>query len=321
MYTRSPEIAAIVARWNEAIRTKDVESIANMLSASDQLRYVGTAEGEFWGGALLRRGIGDHFREVPEFHYRDGRIEAFEHGQIGWALWTGYIYFPGTDVLSDYRISFVLGLEHGLWKIVQMHISNPTPNFEKLGIEHEALDALMAAAEQGTLGLGKEGMATIMFTDVVDSSALADLIGDRLWLARIDGHLAEVTKIVEDAGGTLVKSLGDGTMSTFTSTRAALTAATRIQAAAQADDREPQLLLRVGLHTGEVIENRGDFFGTVVNKAARINAVAGPGEIRLSDATRLMLARAEGFDFDDPTDVELKGLEGLHRLYRLQVTA
>lgn len=317
MISRSPELVAIVNRWNEAIRLKDTVSIENMLSASQHLRYVGTAEGEFWGGDLLRKGIGDHFREVPEFHYRDATVEAFECGQLGWALWTGNIHFPNTDVLSDYRISFVLALENGLWKIIQIHISNPVPNFEKLGIEHAALDQLVQAAQSGQLGLGTEGMATVMFTDVVDSSALADMMGDRAWIARIDTHLAKVSGIVEETGGTLVKSLGDGTMSTFTSTRAALTAARGIQRQAQSDIAEPMLRVRIGLHTGEVIENKGDFFGTVVNKAARINAAAAPDEIRLSDATFLMLGRIEGFEIADPIEVPLKGFDGVHKIYRL----
>ena len=318
MYQSSPELAAIVNRWNEAIRTKDTDSITNMLSASEQLRYVGSAENEFWSGALLRRGIGDHFKEVPELHFRDYQVEAYENGAIGWALWTGFIYFPTTDVLSENRISFVFGLEHGLWKIVQIHISNPSSNLEKIGIEHAALDGLMQAAKEGSLGLGREGMATVMFTDVVDSSALADLMGDRAWTQRIDAHLEDVTQIVEDAGGTLVKSLGDVTMSTFTSTRAALSAANAINGKAMAADTTPALRLRIGLHTGEVIENKGDFFGTAVNKAARINAAAAPDEIRLSDATHIMLGRAAAFEFDDPRDVVLKGLEGTHRLYRLK---
>ena len=175
MYKTSPEIEAIVIRWNEAIRTKDKDSINNMLSASEQLRYVGSAENELWSGALLRRGIGDHFDAVPDFHYRGYNIDAYESGQISWALWTGEIFFPTTGVLSKNRISFVFGLEHGLWKIVQIHISNPSSNMDKIGIEHEALDALMAAAQEGKLGLGREGMATVMFTDVVRGDAPAPL--------------------------------------------------------------------------------------------------------------------------------------------------
>lgn len=70
---------------------------------------------------------------------------------------------------------------------------------------------------------------------------------------------------VEGASGTLVKSLGDGTMSTFTSTNAALNAAREIRRREMSDFEPHALLLRIGIHTGEVIENRGDFFGTVAD--------------------------------------------------------
>jgi class 3 adenylate cyclase len=316
MITPSLELVAVVTRWTTAMRERDRQTMENLLSAAEELRYIGTATGEIWGGKLLRQGIGDHFDEVPEFSYGPNQIEAFESGTTGWALWQGTIHLPG-GVVSDYRISFVFLLEHGAWKIVQIHLSNPTSNYEKIGVEHRALDALIAAAQEGFDGLGREGIATIMFTDVVDSSALADLIGDRDWMRRIDAHLSGVSKIIENAGGTLVKSLGDGTMSSFTSGSAALKAAQTIQRTALAETESPALRLRIGLHTGEVIENKGDFFGTVVNKAARINTLAAPDEIRLSDATRIMIGRTGDFETEDVRESPLKGLDGLHRTYRL----
>ncbi|WP_295312696.1 adenylate/guanylate cyclase domain-containing protein [Roseobacter sp.] len=201
---------------------------------------------------------------------------------------------------------------------MQIHLSNPTPNFEKLGIEHSALDALMAAARDGFETAGREGLASVMFTDVVDSSALADLVGDRLWTLKVNAHLDMVTDTVTRHGGTLVKSLGDGTMSTFPTARAALDAALSLQQSCLSDSTEPALQLRVGIHTGEVIENKGDFFGTVVNKAARIAASAAPDEIRLSDATRILLGRSVCYAFADAVDVPLKGLSGMHKTFRLE---
>lgn len=158
-----------------------------------------------------------------------------------------------------HRLTFVFALADGAWKIIHIHLSNPTPNIEKMGVENTVLDDLMAAAKEGFEGLGREGMASVMFTDVVDSSAIADLVGDRVWTRRINAHLDEVGGLVAKHGGTLVKSLGDGTMSTFTTARTALTAARDIQRTAAADVSEPTLRLRVGVHTGEVIENKGDF--------------------------------------------------------------
>ncbi|QJF50438.1 hypothetical protein [Roseobacter ponti] len=108
---------------------------------------------------------------------------------------------------------------------MQIQLSNPTPDFEKIGIEHSAPDALMAAARDGFATAGREGLASVILTDVVDSSTLADIVGDRLWTLKINEHLDIVTDTVTRHGGTLVKSPGDGTTSTFSTARAALDAA------------------------------------------------------------------------------------------------
>lgn len=317
MITPSTELAAIVRRWGVAVEARDELTLRNLLSTSEHLSYLGSAEDELWTGKVLRDGIGDHFREVPKFEQGKGDIHAFECGDVGWGYSFKPLRFEGFDAFVMHRTTFVFVLEHGAWKIAHIHLSNPTANIEKMGVESNALDALMTAARDGFAGLGREGMASVMFTDVVDSSALADLVGDRIWMHRIDKHLEQVRLIIEKQGGTLVKSLGDGTMSTFASARAALSAAQAIQRAAIADTSEPVLRVRIGLHTGEVIENKGDFFGTVVNKAARINALAAPDEIRLSDATRIMLGRADDLVFEDPQEVPLKGLDGTHLVHRL----
>jgi class 3 adenylate cyclase len=211
-------------------------------------------------------------------------------------------------------------LEYGAWKIVHMHNSNPIPNLEKYGVEHTAIEDLLAAARDGFRLDQKQGMATIMFTDIADSSAIADTVGDRLWAGLIADHIAALTQLIETAGGVVVKSLGDGTMSSFASASDALTAASAIQHKMQVTRGEPPLRVRIGLHSGAVIQTRDDFFGTVVNKAARIASAARPDEVRLSEATQIMVG-TEQFMFIDPISVPLKGLEGDHLIYRLDWAA
>ncbi|MEQ3726664.1 MAG: adenylate/guanylate cyclase domain-containing protein [Tateyamaria sp.] len=70
--------------------------------------------------------------------------------------------------------------------------------------------------------------------------------------------------------------------------------------------------MRIGLHTGDVIEAGDDFFGTVVNKAARVATAAEPDEILASDATRVMIGGAHDFIFVDSTEVQLKEFKGSH---------
>lgn len=320
MIKPSPELCAVVRRSLEAARTLDVETLRGVYSKHSALRYVGSEVDEVYGGEVFRTGIVDHFAELPPYEQPEESLEAYESDKFGWALWRGKCIFreDGQEVQVYYRITFVFVLEEGSWKIIQVHLSNPDSNFGSLGIPNEAFKALEAAARDEPLGLGNSGMASVMFTDVVDSSALADLLGDRVWAERIDAHLADMQRIVSACGGTLVKSLGDGTMSTFTSARYALAAARNIQKAAAADQTDPRLRLRIGLHTGEVIENKGDFFGTVVNKAARIAASAQPDEIRVSEATRLMVEHSGDFAFSAPQELALKGLDGTHSVFVLR---
>jgi class 3 adenylate cyclase len=115
---------------------------------------------------------------------------------------------------------------------------------------------------------------------------------------------------VEENGGVVIKTLGDGAMSNFSSTRGAMQAAIELQRAVAADEREPRLSVRIGLHTGDVIQAGGDFFGTVVNKAARIAAAARPGEILVSDAARAMVSGGGEFDFDSTIRMHVRGLDG-----------
>ncbi|MEP6388376.1 MAG: adenylate/guanylate cyclase domain-containing protein, partial [Halioglobus sp.] len=150
-----------------------------------------------------------------------------------------------------------------------------------------------------------------------DSTVIAETIGDVRWSAAVKSHVETVNQILVEHQGVLIKSLGDGTMSSFSSARTALLTAVALQRAMEEESSEPQLQIRVGLHTGDLIEQDGDMFGTVVNKAARIAAVAHPDEIRLSDATKIMVGKAD-FTFSDPVTTTLKGLDGEHALYRLE---
>ncbi len=314
----SPELIAVVRRWNDAVLGKDSAALFNMLSTSEHLRYQGSAEGEFWSGSLFRKGFPDHVAEIPEFEWQEHSLEAFECGAIGWANCAATLHFAGNQRAMVHRFTFILHLEDGVWKMVHCHVSNPVPNFEKMGVEHKALDALVAAAREGFRQDQREGMASVMFTDIVNSSAIAEKLGDRVWTEAIQKHLELAREVIEAQSGTLVKSLGDGTMSSFSSARAALMAAAELQRRNATEQSEPPLRIRVGIHTGDVIQTDDDFFGTVVNKAARVAASAAPGEICLSDATQLLVDGQDELTFGEPRSVSLKGLPGNHTVYSLK---
>jgi class 3 adenylate cyclase len=157
-----------------------------------------------------------------------------------------------------------------------------------------------------------------LFTDIADSTTIAETLGDARWTEAVKRHLRLVEARIAAGGGHLVKSLGDGVMSSFASARAALDTARAIQRANAEETAEPQLQIPIGLHTGEIITSDSDHFGTMVNKAARIAALAAPGDIRVSDATRIMVGGATDLRFVDHASVPLKGLEGDHSVFKLE---
>ena len=314
----SMELLAVSRRWIEAIQHKRKNELRNILSGHDYLRFVGSGEGELWAGDSVREGIGDFFGVIPQLSKHDEIFaEAFENGETGWACLTHDIAFadqPGRTF--HVRTTLIFALEDGVWKIVHRHGSVPIPNIEFTGIEQNAIADLVAAARKGFSLDQREGFASIMFTDIVNSSRLASMMGDRLWSSEVAHHFAALRKIIQDADGEFVKSLGDGTMSSFPQPAKALQAARAILQASEQSDG-PAIALRIGIHTGKVVQTKDDFFGTVVNKAARIAALAAPGEIQISDTTRKMVGETQGFRFSNTTSVQLQGLDGEHIIHRV----
>ncbi|SLN31078.1 pH-sensitive adenylate cyclase [Falsiruegeria litorea R37] len=315
----SPEVLAIARRWIEAVPNRRPNDLRNLMTKEDHLLFFGTAEDEIWSGHAVQEGVGAFFGAIPSVtKHVEHFAEAYENGNTGWACLTHEIAFethPDRSFLV--RTTLILTLEDGAWKIVHRHGSVPTPNEDFTGVEQPAIADLVAAVKDGFALDQTEGLASIMFTDIVGSSALASALGDRAWSPIIAAHFDMIRAIVTEHDGQFVKSLGDGTMSSFPSARACLSAATQIQSALESDTQEPHLSVRIGIHTGEVMQAQDDFFGTVVNKAARITATAQAQEIRVSDTTRLIAGNTKGFVFSGSKDFDLKGLEGRHTTHLL----
>lgn len=320
MIRESPEILAVSRRWYDTLRIRNFAAMRDYLSAADALRFIGTGEGEYWNGNAVHEGIGDFFKDVPEFEvWEELEAEAFDNGETGWSSFVHSLRFAGYPQPTVFRTVLIFVLEGAAWKIVNRHTSVPTPNVELLGTEMLAIQHLVDVARRDGPELTQtEGLASVLFTDVEGSTALAEALGDQKWSALIDDHFQTIADIVKKHRGQFVKSLGDGTLSCFSSANQALMAAVEMQTAAASDTEEPRLGIRIGIHTGDVVQSRGDFFGSVVNKAARITAKAAAGEILVSDTTRAMVGATRAFCLGDSTAVQLKGLEGQHTLHRLE---
>jgi class 3 adenylate cyclase len=153
-------------------------------------------------------------------------------------------------------------------------------------------------------------LATILFTDIVGSTAKATELGDTAWTDMLAHHEHAVRAELESAHGREVKNTGDGMLAVFEGPAAALRCAAAIRAAANRQG----LQVRAGVHVGEVESSGSDIRGVAVHEAARVMAAADPDEILASETTRA-LCLANGLGFADRGEHTLKGLEGRRRLY------
>ena len=155
---------------------------------------------------------------------------------------------------------------------------------------------------------------TLVFTDIVDSTALAESIGDTAWAETVGGHETSIRSLTAGHGGTVIKFLGDGSMLAFESARAAVRAAVDIQRATV----DGPFAIRIGIHTGETIRTADDVLGLTVNKAARIASAAGAGQILVSSTTRDMVGSLDGVQIGEPQIVSLKGFSDTQQIVPLE---
>ena len=153
------------------------------------------------------------------------------------------------------------------------------------------------------------GIRTILFTDIVESTALTQSIGDEAAMDLLDLHNTVVRNALTDLGGREVKHTGDGIMASFVSATAALKCATQIQrdlAKHGENQRDRAVKVRIGAAAGEPVEQHHDLFGCTVQLAARLCSQASPEQILVSNAIA-ELCLGKGFSFQDVGEVVLKG--------------
>ncbi|MFN8175281.1 MAG: adenylate/guanylate cyclase domain-containing protein [Solirubrobacteraceae bacterium] len=153
-------------------------------------------------------------------------------------------------------------------------------------------------------------LATVLFTDIVDSTRLAAELGDRRWRDLLSAHHDVVAREIGRYRGRLVKNTGDGVLATFDGPARAIRSAEAIRSAV----RELGVEVRAGLHTGECEVIGEDVGGIAVHIGARVGAAAGPGEVLVSGTVRDLVV-GSGLEFGDRGSRELKGVPGEWRLY------
>jgi adenylate cyclase len=163
-----------------------------------------------------------------------------------------------------------------------------------------------------------DGKVAILFSDIEESTALNERVGDRAWVKLIGEHDKLVRKLVDQRSGHVVKSQGDGFMIAFARAEQAVRCGIDMQDALHKDaerKRHKELRVRIGVHVGRSVRRGDDLFGRNVAMAARVAAEADGGEILVSDTVRAALKDCEDISFDDGRDAELKGFAGTYRLY------
>lgn len=320
------EVRSVVYRMAERYGAKDIDGVLDTFVGEGSV-MVGTGLDELrFGSAAIRLQAARDISEADtlSFGMDNLRVDVFGDAAFAFADTVVSATVGSEHIRLPIRATFGLSRTDDGWRIAQMHTSFahreqgegrsfPVKLTKTLS---DLLTSIDSAAGSSVLQSKDLGTATILFTDIVDSTALSQSMGDEKWSELIGGHFKTVEKIVENEGGSVVKTLGDGGMFVFPSGTAALLAA--IQAQRKVTSAvERRLSMRVGVHTGDVVQGQNDYIGLTVNKAARVAAAAKGDQILVSSTTADVVNHSE-IEFGDPITVELKGIAGTHTLLPLK---
>ena len=168
---------------------------------------------------------------------------------------------------------------------------------------------------------GTAGTPTFLFTDIEGSTRLLQHFGDQ-YSALLETHRALIAAAVNRAGGRVVGTEGDSFFCSFPTAAGGVSAAADAQRALEAHDwpEDGRIRVRMGVHTGEAVESKGDYVGLAVHQAARIMAAAHGGQVLVSEATRRLVPNLpEGTELRDLGEKRLKDLAAPERLYELVI--
>jgi len=177
------------------------------------------------------------------------------------------------------------------------------------------VDGLMDEIEEFLVGTRVGGavdrrVATVLFSDVVGSTERAAGVGERVGSGLLESHRAEARRLLARYGGREMNTTGDGFLFVFESPTPAIECALAMCRASRNDGLE----IRVGLHSGEVVFEAGDVTGIAVHIGARVEALANPGEVVVSQTVRDMVIGSV-FGFTSRGHHELKGVPGTWEIY------
>jgi class 3 adenylate cyclase len=155
-------------------------------------------------------------------------------------------------------------------------------------------------------------LASLLFSDIVDSTATATSLGDARWHDLLSVHYHQAQEAIDRFGGRRITTTGDGMLASFDAAAAAVECALALRQMSGSQEID----VRIGVHVGEVELAGDDIRGITVHEAARVMAAAGAGEIFATEQVRL-LCQGSGLVFEDAGEFELRGVPDPWRLYRV----
>jgi class 3 adenylate cyclase len=190
------------------------------------------------------------------------------------------------------------------------------PGADAMPLERAAREMVVGEIEELVTGTrheisGDRALATVLFTDIVDSTAQSASVGDDAWAGTLEEHEQLVFGTLRQYHGRAVKGLGDGYLATFEGPTSAVRCALEL---VDASGRSG-LPIRAGLHTGEVERVGDDIRGIAVSIGARVSALAGGGEVLVSQTVKDLVV-GSGLGMQDRGEHELKGVPGTWRVHR-----
>ncbi|MDP9237943.1 MAG: adenylate/guanylate cyclase domain-containing protein [Chloroflexota bacterium] len=322
---RHPERVSHLVIWNGSPRNRDlidVQRATAMLAVADadwelysEIRAYDTLR---WSGGEETRRLAAALREGTSAAALHAEMQASLEIDVSnvvsqvrapsLVLYGGdRSELPGVNVTRQLAAS----LPHAQFAVIRGH---PYMGDEGDDFFH-ALDDFVGQ-QPGEPDAAPSAMAVILFTDIVDSTALTERLGDSVFRTASRALDEGMRAAMREAGGTAVegKVLGDGVMGVFASASQAIAAARRcIELSA-----ESELQLHVGLHAGDVTHEAGNVYGGAVNIASRICGLSAPGEILVSATIRELARTSAGVTFADRGEHALKGIADAVRVYAVR---
>jgi class 3 adenylate cyclase len=239
---------------------------------------------------------------------------------VGWKWSTDVKPIVGTDLCQHRHVGFVLSgrlvfqlADGSIHRAAEWNAYDVPPGHDSW-VEGEAPAVVLewvGLREWLKPSHRERILASLLFTDIVDSTVLASRLGDKVWRARLEAHDAVVRGVLQETRGIEIKTTGDGFLCRFDGVAQGLTAAMRIRERM----RTLELEVRQGFHVGEVELRGKDVAGLAVHEAARVAASSGAGEVRVSAIVHSLASGA--FSFEALGARVLKGFEGPRELFLL----